>query len=188
MPKIVQEWQITGFCCEACNCDSICPCRVINGAPGGDSTYGDCEFLLSWKINEGHAGNIDLAGANIVMAGRYSDNEENKPWTVLLYLDTAATEEQFEALSGNFLGRVGGNLEFTQAIPHIAGVHRADIQLDHRAGQESIQVGNVASAKAVEHVQHDFMWHSWPRQARPGIGDEPANLCSPPLGHLLRYQ
>ncbi len=84
MPESGKEWQITGSHCEACNCDSICPCRVINGVPGGNSTYGDCEFLLSWEINEGHAGNIDLAGANVVMAGRYSDNEENKPWTVLL--------------------------------------------------------------------------------------------------------
>ncbi len=56
MPEIVPEWQIRGPYCEAGNCDSICPCRVINGVLGGVSTYGDCEFLLSWKINEGLAG------------------------------------------------------------------------------------------------------------------------------------
>ena len=153
---MVQEWEIKGSYCEACNCDWICPCRVINGADGGDSTYGYCEFLASWKVDEGHAGGIDLAGASVVMAARYSDNEENKPWTVMLYVDGSAAEEQFEALSGIFLGRAGGNLEFTQAILHIAGVNRADIQLDHRAGQESIRVGNLVSAEAVRHVGHDF--------------------------------
>ncbi len=153
---MAQEWEIKGSYCEACNCEAICPCRVINGADGGDSTYGVCEFLGSWKVDEGHAGDLDLAGTSVVLAGRYSDNEENKPWTVLLYIDRAATEEQFDVLSGIFLGRAGGNLEFTQAIVHVAGVHSAEIQLNHRAGQESIRVGNLASAEAVRHVGHDF--------------------------------
>ncbi len=59
MPEMVRDWRIKGSYCEACNCQAICPCSQLDGAPGGDSTYGDCEFLVSWKINEGHAGNID---------------------------------------------------------------------------------------------------------------------------------
>ena len=73
-----------------------------------------------------------------------------------IYIDKSATAEQFDVLSGIFLERAGGNIEFTRAIVHVAGVNSAEIQLNHRAGQESIRVGNLTSAEAVRHVGHDF--------------------------------
>ena len=48
-------WRIRGTYFESCNCDAICPCRRINGVPGGRSTHGVCMGVLSWLIDEGVA-------------------------------------------------------------------------------------------------------------------------------------
>ena len=42
---------------------------------GGLSTYGNCDFILSWAILKGHAGETDLSGLNVCMAGTYDDPE-----------------------------------------------------------------------------------------------------------------
>lgn len=55
-------WQIAGSYLEACNCEAICPCRTIGGSKGGRSTEGICLGSLSWQIDEGTAGEADLAG------------------------------------------------------------------------------------------------------------------------------
>ena len=114
------------------------------------------QILLSWRINEGFWGDTDLSGVNAAMAGRYSDDEEDRPWTVILYIDTPATDGQFEGLSEIFLGRAGGDIAFTQAIVHVAGVSRADVELDHQDGHQSIRVGQVPSAGVVEAINHEF--------------------------------
>ena len=41
------SWHIQGSYFEACNCDAICPCRRIDGMPGGRSTHGVCMGVLS---------------------------------------------------------------------------------------------------------------------------------------------
>ena len=48
-------WHIRGSYFESCNCDPICPCRRIDGVPGGRSTHGICTGVLSWRIEEGTA-------------------------------------------------------------------------------------------------------------------------------------
>ena len=48
-------WRIAGRYFESCNCDAICPCRMIDGVEGGRSTHGICFGVLSWLIDEGRA-------------------------------------------------------------------------------------------------------------------------------------
>ena len=104
-------WHISGSYLEACNCEAICPCRRIGGRQGGRSTYGVCLGSLSWQIEEGDAGGIELAGMRTVLANRYDDDEEGSPWSFVLYVDERADERQREALEGIFLGRLGGTPE-----------------------------------------------------------------------------
>jgi hypothetical protein len=104
-------WRISGTYLEACNCDAICPCRRIGGRQGGRSTYGVCLGSLSWQIEEGEAGEVELGGMCAVLANRYDDDEPGSPWSFLLYVDERADERQREALEGIFLGRLGGTPE-----------------------------------------------------------------------------
>src|SRR2546429_2012774 len=103
-----RSWRIRGSYFESCNCDAICPCRRIDGVPGGRSTHGVCMGLLSWLIEEGAADGVDLSGLPVAVACRYSDDEPGSPWTWVLYLDARASDDQRNALEGIFTGRLGG--------------------------------------------------------------------------------
>src|SRR5262245_31268112 len=76
-------WHVHGTYLEACNCDPICPCRRIGGRAGGRSTHGVCLGALSWSIEEGRAGRVELGGLSVVMGMSYSDDEEGSPWTLV---------------------------------------------------------------------------------------------------------
>jgi hypothetical protein len=128
------DWRISGTYFEACNCDAICPCRRQGGKKlRSGSSYGVCDFALSWRVVEGECGRVPLAGRSVVMAGSYSDDEAGKPWRVCLYIDEAATDDQYAALTGIFLGRNGGTSlrNFAARIGEVYAVRRASISLDH---------------------------------------------------------
>ncbi|SDJ58088.1 DUF1326 domain-containing protein [Aliiruegeria lutimaris] len=149
------EYRISGSYYEACNCEAICPCRRQGDIPGGRSTYGDCDFLLSWRIQEGYFEEINLAGLNVSIAGTYNDDVGDDIWSVFIYIDKNATNLQFEALSRIFKGEAGGNLGVTANFSKILGIKPADIRLDHTAGVENISIDSLAAADVVRNYRHN---------------------------------
>jgi hypothetical protein len=148
-------WSITGSYYESCNCQAVCPCRRLNGAPGGDSTYGLCQFLLSWNIHHGEADGVDLAGRQVVMAGFYRDDDPGKPWSIKLFIDERAEPEAYRQLERIFLGRAGGNMPFTSNIATIFDVERAKISLTHKLGQETIRLGQLGASAVVRRAKYE---------------------------------
>lgn len=148
------DWSIAGSYFEACNCDAICPCRSIGGRPGSRSTYGVCQFALSWHVTEGFAGDVDLAGRDVVMAGFYDDDEPGSPWQVALYIDDAASADQHDWLAQIFLGQAGGGTRhnFAAAITTVHAVRTAHIDLGHEPGAWSIGVEGHVHVDATERV------------------------------------
>src|SRR5262245_40789036 len=102
-------WRIRGSYFESCNCDAICPCRRINGVPGGRSTHGECLGVLSWVIEEGSADGLALDGLKVAFATRYHDDEPGSPWSFVLYVDVRAAPGQRDALERIYTGRLGGD-------------------------------------------------------------------------------
>ena len=149
------KFRISGSYYEACNCEAICPCRRQGDIPGGRSTYGDCDFLLSWRILDGRSGSIDLSGLNVSIAGTYNDDVGDDIWSVFIYIDKNASGPQFEALSKIFNGDAGGNFGVAANFSKILGIKSADIRLDHVAGAETINVESLASADVVRNFEHD---------------------------------
>ncbi len=148
-------YRIEGSYYEACNCEAICPCRQQNGVADGLSTYGICDFILSWKIDRGHLGNLDLSGLSVCMVGSYDDDEEGQPWRVIIYVDENADDNQFQALSQIFQGKSHGNIAFTANIATVLDVKRARISLGHEAGRETIKVGQAANVTVDRMVDFD---------------------------------
>jgi hypothetical protein len=107
----VTRWALAGTYLEACNCDAICPCRRIGGRAGGRSTTGVCTGALSWAVQEGHVGDVDLGGLGAVLACRYSDDEDGSPWTYFLYVDDRGDARQREALAAILTGELGGTAD-----------------------------------------------------------------------------
>jgi hypothetical protein len=153
------DWRVSGSYFEACNCDAICPCRRQGGRKlTTGSTYGVCEFALSWWIAEGRLSALELSGLAVVLAGSYRDDEPGKPWRVCLYVDERATSAQREALTGIFLGRLGGTpaRNFAAAIAEVYAVRPAKIELGHRPGRWLIRAGDFVTVRAAEIVPSDL--------------------------------
>ena len=151
-------WQVSGSYFEACNCDAVCPCRRQNGEKmGTPSSYGVCDFALSWRINEGRSGVTGLSGLAVVLAGSYRDDEPNKPWRVCLYLDEKADRPQQAALTAIFLGRAGGTTltNFAAAIGEVYAVRRARIDLDHTPRRWFMRAGEYVEVRATTPVPTD---------------------------------
>ena len=150
------QWEIAGSYFEACNCDAVCPCRRQGDGGGGRSTYGHCDFVLSWCIEKGYANGTDLSDRTVVLAGTYDDDEPGQPWSVVLYIDEQSSAEQSKALEDIFLGRVGGGTfaNYAAAIGTVLAVRPAAIALDHTPNAERIGVGTTVTVRTREPVDH----------------------------------
>ena len=122
------------------------------------STYGVCDFALSWCISTGQMGRLDLSGLSVVLAGSYHDDEPGKPWRVLLYVDARASSAQHDALTGIFLGRLGGtpSHNFAKAIDKVYAVRRATIELEHRPGRWFMRAGDYVTVTGTSPVHSDL--------------------------------
>ena len=145
------SWRIRGSYFESCNCDAICPCRKIDGAPGGRSTHGECLGVLSWLIEEGNADGVGLNGLPVAMAVRYSDDEEGSPWTWILYIDTNAAEEQREAIEAIYAGRLGGDAEkhfpWAWKASELVAVRPVEIEVEHSRRRQLLRVRDRVSVR-----------------------------------------
>jgi hypothetical protein len=147
------QWRVQGTYFEGCNCDAICPCRSVRGAPGGPSTYGECFGALSWHVLEGHADGIDLTGLLVVMTLRYFDRvQPSTKWEVVLYVDDRADDAQLAALAAIFLGRAGGTVaaQYGRAIGDVHAVRRARITVEHVAARKRLDVAGYVTVEAEE--------------------------------------
>jgi hypothetical protein len=138
------SWHLRGSYVESCNCEAICPCRRVDGVPGGRSTHGVCIGVLSWVIEEGSADGVDLSGLPVAIACRYSDDEPGSPWTWVLYLDARTSEEQRAALEGIYSGRAGGDairhFPWAWKASHLVAVRAAEIDVDHTRRRQWLRV------------------------------------------------
>lgn len=152
-------WRLAGTYLESCNCDAICPCRMIGGVPGGRSTYGVCLGALSWHVEEGQAGETDLSGLSAVLVVAYDDDEPGSPWTISLYVDERGDEAQREALAEILLGRLGGvhlrSVPWVRKPSTLLGVEAARIELDHVAKRQWLRVADRVLLRVSQPVETD---------------------------------
>lgn len=152
----LDDWWVEGSYFEACNCDPVCPCRRIGDRGGGRSTYGICDFAASWRIERGEADGLGLSGLEVVLAGRYLDDEPGTPFRIALYIDDRADTDQRDALAAIFLGRSGvPNLEFLADAAEVYAVRSARIRLDHTPGDQRIAAEDYVTVRALEPVETD---------------------------------
>ncbi|MGZ4338783.1 MAG: DUF1326 domain-containing protein [Gaiellaceae bacterium] len=141
---VATAWHIRGSYFESCNCDPICPCRRIDGVPGGRSTHGICTGVLSWQIEEGAVGGTDLAGTAVALAIRYDDDEPGSPWSWILYLDERGSEEQQAAVEAIFTGRLGGDAEthfpWAWKASELLAVRPVAIEVDHTQRRQWLRI------------------------------------------------
>jgi Protein of unknown function (DUF1326) len=149
------SWRIAGAYFESCNCEAICPCRMVGGVAGGRSTYGVCFGVLGWRIDEGHSGAVDLSGLCAALTIRYDDDEPGSPWSILLHVDERGAREQRAAIEQIFLGELGGDvlrLPWIRKPRSLIGVQPSAIRLGD-GDSHTLQVGDVVTLRATRAVE-----------------------------------
>ena len=145
------DWWVRGIYFEACNCDAICPCRRINGVPGGRSTHGECLGVLTWLIGSGRVGAVDVGGLAVAIVYRYSDDEEGSPWRFRVYLDERGNDAQREALADVFAGHLGGtthdHFPWAWKPSDLLGTHVAAIEVDHTPRRQWLRIKDRISVR-----------------------------------------
>jgi len=142
------------------------------------STYGVCDFALSWLILEGSYGPVSLSGLGVVMAGSYRDDERGRPWRVILYVDERSSNDQAASLADIFLGTAGGGTfrNFAKRIGAVHAVRRARIELDHRPRSWAMRAGTWVEVRSSALVPSELpVSCGIPGHDRPGrelIADE----------------
>ena len=152
-----EDWRITGTYLEACNCEAICPCRTIDGTRGGRSTYGVCLGALSWAIESGHVGGLEVSGLAVSLVLRYDDDEPGSPWTFVLYVDQDGSEEQRQALEDVYLGRRGGvalrQFPWARKPSNLVAVRPAEIEIGHTEQPGWFRVRRYATVRIAAPVE-----------------------------------
>jgi len=145
------SWRVRGSYFESCSCDAICPCRTINGVPGGRSTHGECVGVLSWVIEGGRADDVELDGLSVALAIRYHDDEPGSPWRYTMYVDRRADTTQRAALEAIFSGTLGGD-----ALEHFpwawkpserVGVRFVEIEVSHEPRRQWLRVADHVTVR-----------------------------------------
>jgi hypothetical protein len=144
-------YRVRGTYLESCNCDAPCPCRRIDGRAGGRSTHGVCDGALSWSIEAGEADGVDLSGLGVLIATRYSDDEEGSPWTFAMFVDERGDEAQRDALERIFSGALGGTVlehfPWAWKASNPLGAEPARIDIDHTPGRGWFRAGGKVSVR-----------------------------------------
>jgi hypothetical protein len=137
-------WLVSGSYFESCNCEAICPCRRVDGVPGGRSTWGECVGVLSWVIDEGHADDVSLDGLAVALATRYHDDEPGSPWSYVMYVDAQASPAQHDVLAKIYSGALGGD-----ALAHFPwawkdaeqlAVRQVEIEVSHEPRRQWLRI------------------------------------------------
>lgn len=127
MAGMAPDWKVAGDWFDVCKCNIPCPCTFAQ-AP----SYGDCEGVLAYHINNGRYGETPLDGLNVLMIGGFKGNAwagEAKEAKMAFFFDERGTEKQREALQMIFMGKAGGFMaEFAKLFGEIRGTEFAPIE------------------------------------------------------------
>jgi hypothetical protein len=87
------DWRMKGPEIANCNCDWGCPCQ-FNALP----TRGDCRAMTAMRIDEGHFGDVPLAGLSWVGMFAWPGPIHEGGGEALVVVDEKASPEQRQAI------------------------------------------------------------------------------------------
>ncbi len=138
-------WSLHGEIIDTCNCEVVCPCMV-----GSAPTHGACLTDVTWCIDDGHYGTVDLAGLIVVLAVHAPGPKFNDGhWRLAMYGDQRATPEQRQALETIFLGRAGGFFgPWRERTAELLGVRWPPIEVERAGRSRTVRIRNVLDIQA----------------------------------------
>lgn len=159
------DWHMNATIIEACSCPMFCQCYFgtkpsEHHAHGGEAGH-FCRFNNALKVNAGHYGETDLAGAKFWIAGDLGGDfsQGQMDWAVL-HFDPAVTPAQREGIAkiaghvypvkwNSFTVGEDGAMEWTatsdRAVARLDGGKKAEVVLNRFPGNtnEPVVIENL---------------------------------------------
>lgn len=136
-------YRLTGRSVEMCSCYAPCPCVF-----GQSATYGKCEGVIAFAIEEGDVDGVDVAGTSAIFAGAFSGIWSDGNYTAALILDSKCSEKQQKALEQVFSGALGGDAaNLAHLVGEMKGVYTADIEYRLDDQEISLSAGDIVEAR-----------------------------------------
>ena len=145
MPTTQTRWHIAGDYFENCNCKIVCPCLFSPNPPlTSKPTEGACEVAFAFHIDSGSYGTVALDGLNVAMIARTPGPMAEGNWSVALYTDERATDQQRQALEAIFTGSAGGPLgALAPLISTVLGAKTVPITYNVEGKRRSVEIPNI---------------------------------------------
>jgi hypothetical protein len=136
-------YQLEGSLLEVCTCNILCPCWV-----GEDPDGGKCDGLLAWHVDSGTINGSDVSGRTIALMAHIPGNVLAGNWSVVVYVDDAATDEQQQALLDVWTGKLGGPVaDLAQLVGEVMAVERAPIIFHVEGVRGTLKIGDTVEAQ-----------------------------------------
>ncbi|HEV8201825.1 MAG TPA: DUF1326 domain-containing protein [Candidatus Polarisedimenticolia bacterium] len=170
------DWALNGTVIEACSCQMFCPCYFSTKPAPGDSGMHEmagghyCRFNIVYKINKGHYGATDLAGAKVWIAGDLGDDfgDGQAEWAEVTF-DPAVTKPQRDGIAAILTGQVyplkwkAFTVGQDAPIEWNGGKDRAVAKLDGGKAGEVVLVHNPTAMSAEPSVIKNVKYFGAPR-------------------------
>lgn len=135
-------WAITGEYCEACSCRYLCPCITSNAT--GEASEDFCDFAMTYRIDTGHYGNVDLDGVTFAVVAQSKKVMAAGGWIVGVIVDAQASGEQAEAITAIASGGAGGPLAaLAPLIGEFRGIERHPIRVELDGARRAVTIEGV---------------------------------------------
>jgi hypothetical protein len=136
-------YNLQGTLLEACSCKVLCPCWI-----GEDPDQGTCDTFLSYHFDRGEINGVDVSGLSMVLIAKVPGNVlVPKSWKVIVLIDDRATDEQVQALTDAYTGKLGGPLaDLAQFTGEIVGLERVPITHKVKGGSGVLKAGDYVTA------------------------------------------
>ena len=139
------SWRLKGLGYEFCNCQPGCTCN-FNGFP--TSPDGSCKAAVANRITEGNCGDVDLSGVTALMIIDWPKAIHDGNGKAVFVVPPEVSDQQLDALAQIYTGKLGGMpWAILGTTYEVAGVVRADVDLDDDGINSGFRVPGVGEAK-----------------------------------------
>lgn len=138
----IDKWTIKGELALNCSCDVFCPCVVSLGEY--PPTNGYCQAWVGVRIDKGKSGKTALDGLNVAMLLDIPGRMAEGNWTVGLYIDDAADDDQFAAIERIMGGQAKGTTGlFRLLVGNYLGAKRTAVSYETKGEIRRITAGRA---------------------------------------------
>ncbi len=136
-------YTLQGTLLEACSCDVLCPCWI-----GENPDNGTCDAFVAYHFDRGEIAGVDVSGLSMIFLSKIPGNVLTpKSWKVIVLVDDKATDQQVQALTDAYTGKLGGPLaDLAQLVGEIVALERVPIAHEVRGGAGELKAGTYISA------------------------------------------